>query len=216
MNSIRVLLAEDHALVRAGICKLLEDIEDIKVVAQAADGREALELIAEHQPDIAVLDITMKGMNGLEAAARVNREFPQVRIIMLSMHSSEEYVLQALRLGASAYLIKDADFAELETAIREVAAGKPYLSPAVSKHVVDDYMRRLSGETDPLESLTKRQREILLLIAQGHNTQQMADKLFISVKTVETHRAQLMERLRIHDVAGLVRYAIRIGLIPPP
>jgi DNA-binding NarL/FixJ family response regulator len=213
MKSIRVLLAEDHALVRAGMCALLESLENIEVVAQASDGHEACALIEEHLPDIAVLDISMPGMNGLEATARILRTHPEVRVMILSMFSSEEYVLQALRLGASGYLIKDSGLSELELAIRAVAAGETYLSPAVSKHVTD-YVRRVGGP-DPLESLTPRQREILQLIAEGKNTQQMADKLFISTKTVESHRVLLMEKLNIHDVAGLIRFAIRAGIVPP-
>jgi DNA-binding NarL/FixJ family response regulator len=215
MNAIRMLLAEDHTIVRAGIRALLQNLEGIEVVAEAGDGREAIRLIETHQPDIVLMDIGMAGLNGLEATARIAKEFPDVRVIILSMYASEEYVLQALRAGAVGYLLKDADMAELEIAIRAVAREETYLSPAVSKHVVADYVRRVGGEPSSLERLTRRQREILQLIAEGHSTQEIAQMLSISVKTVETHRSQLMERLDIHDVASLVRYAIRMGLITP-
>ncbi|HMD87668.1 MAG TPA: response regulator transcription factor [Anaerolineaceae bacterium] len=222
MSSIRVLLADDHNLVRAGIRSLIQELTGIEVIAEASDGREALSLIEIHRPDVVLMDIAMAGLNGLEATARVVRDFPEVRVIMLSMHANEEYVWQALRFGASGYLLKDAGTAELELAIKAVARGETYLSPPISKQVIDDYIQRVSGQPDsekiaaaPADRLTQRQREILQLIAEGHTTQAIAQKLNISVKTVETHRMQLMERLDIHEIAGLVRYAIRIGLIRP-
>jgi len=215
MKPIRVLLADDHTLVRAGIRSLLENMEGIEVIAEAGDGRDALRLVRAHRPDVVLMDIAMPGLNGLEAAARIAKKFPNVRVIILSMHVNEEYVLQALRAGAAGYMVKGADAAELEIAIRAVARGETYLSPMVSKHVVTDYIQRISGETSPLELLTPRQREVLQLIAEGYSTKKIARTLKISVKTVETHRMQLMERLDIHDIAGLVRYAIRIGLVKP-
>src|SRR4030067_346794 len=215
MKPIRVLLADDHTLVRAGIRSLLENMEGIEVIAEAGDGREALRLVRTHRPDVVLMDIAMPGLNGLEAAARIAKKFPNVRVIILSMHVNEEYVLQALRAGAAGYMVKGADAAELEIAIRAVARGETYLSPMVSKHVVTDYIQRISGETSPLELLTQRQREVLQLIAEGYSTKKIARTLKISVKTVETHRMQLMERLDIHDIAGLVRYAIRVGLVKP-
>lgn len=217
MNEIRVLLADDHALVRAGIRALLESLEGIRVLGEADDGREALHLVEVHRPDLVLMDIAMSGLNGLEATKRINRDYPHTRIIILSMHANEEYVLQSLRAGAHGYLLKDAGTAELEIAIKAVAGGETYLSPPVSKHVISDYVRRVSGgeqeSSSPLDRLTLRQREILQLIAEGQTTQEIAQMLSIGVKTVETHRMQLMERLDIHDVAGLVRYAIRVGLI---
>lgn len=213
MNPIRLLLAEDHTIVRAGIRALLQNLEGLEVVGEAGDGREALRMVETHHPDIVLMDIGMAGLNGLEATARISKEYPHVRVIILSMYASEEYVLQALRAGAVGYLLKDAGITELELAIRSVARDETYLSPAVSKHVVADYVRRVGGEPSSLERLTRRQREILQLIAEGHSTQEIAQMLSISVKTVETHRSQLMERLDIHDVASLVRYAIRMGLI---
>jgi DNA-binding NarL/FixJ family response regulator len=208
---------DDHGLVRAGIRALLESLDGIQVLEEADDGREALRLIELHRPDIVLMDIAMSGLNGLEATKRVNRDFPETRVIILSMHANEEYVLQSLRAGAAGYLLKDAGTVELEIAIKAVAGGETYLSPPVSKHVISDYVRRMSaGEQETpstLDRLTLRQREILQLIAEGQTTQEIARLLNIGVKTVETHRMQLMERLDIHDVAGLVRYAIRVGLI---
>lgn len=213
MSTIRVLLADDHALVRAGFRALLEGLPGIQVVGEAGNGREALNLIQQTRPDVVLMDIAMSGLNGLEATARATRDNPHVRVIILSMHANEEYVLQALRAGAAGYLIKDADLAELELAVRAVARGETYLSPAVSKHVIAEYLRRTAGEPSPLSLLTPRQREILQLIAEGLTTKEIAHTLGISVKTVETHRAALMERLDIHDVPGLVRFAVRTGLV---
>jgi DNA-binding NarL/FixJ family response regulator len=208
---------DDHGLVRAGIRALLESLDGIQVLEEADDGREALRLIELHRPDIVLMDIAMSGLNGLEATKRIHRDFPNTQVIILSMHANEEYVLQSLRAGAAGYLLKDAGTVELEIAIKAVAGGETYLSPPVSKHVISDYVRRMSaGEQDTqstLDRLTLRQREILQLIAEGQTTQEIARLLNIGVKTVETHRMQLMERLDIHDVAGLVRYAIRVGLI---
>lgn len=213
MKKIRVLLAEDFTLVRAGIRSLLESLSDIEVVAEAGDGREALQLAKRHRPDVVLMDIAMAGMNGLEAAARIMKDSPEIRVMILSMHANEEYVWQALRAGVAGYLLKGASPAELELAVKAVARGAIYLTPAVSKQVVASYIQRVGGGAGVLEQLTPRQREILQLIAEGRTTKAIGDILSISVKTVETHRAQLMERLDIHDVAGLVRYAIRVGLI---
>jgi DNA-binding NarL/FixJ family response regulator len=213
MRTARVLLADDHALVRAGFRSLLETIPGVQVVADADNGHDALRLIEEHRPHIAIMDISMPGLNGLEATARISAEFPSVRVIILSMHANEEYVLRALQAGASGYLLKDADPAELELAVAAVARGDTYLSPPVSRHVIDDYVRRVSDQRGPLDSLSPRQREVLQLIAEGNTTRQMAQLLGVSVKTVETHRAQLMERLDIHDIAGLVRFAVRTGVV---
>jgi DNA-binding NarL/FixJ family response regulator len=210
---IEVVLAEDHALVRAGFRSLLAGIAGVVVVAEAGDGPDALAAIAAHQPDVAVLDITMPGLSGIQVIAQARLDHPKTRIVVLSMHDNEEYVRQALRAGAAGYLLKDSSPVELELCIRAVARGGSYLSPAVSRHVVSDYLRRAS-EDGPSDGLTQRQREILQLIAEGRTNQEIASFLGLSVKTVETHRAQLMSRLDIHDVAGLVRYAIRSGLIP--
>jgi DNA-binding NarL/FixJ family response regulator len=215
MKSIRVLVADDHALVRAGFRSLLEKMDGVEVVGEAGDGREALKLIETLSPNVVMMDIAMSGLNGLEAAARAAKEFPAARIIILSMHANEEYVLQALRSGAAGYLLKESVATELELAIRAVYEGRTYLSPAISRAVVDQYLQKGVEARSPAASLTPRQREILQLIAEGKTTKEIAFLLNLSPKTVETHRAMLMQRLQIHDLAGLVRYAIRIGLVPP-
>lgn len=215
MKPIRVLLADDHTLVRAGFRSLLQSLAGIEVIAEADDGRQALRLIETHQPDVVLMDIAMPGLNGLEATIQVAQKFPYVHVIILSMHESEEYVLRALQAGATGYLLKDADTAELELAVKSVARGDTYLSPPVSKQVVSDYVQRAGGALSPLERLTPRQREVLQLIAEGQTTKEIAHTLGLSVKTVESYRAQLKERLDIRDVAGLVRYAIRTGLVSP-
>ncbi|MEJ2208863.1 MAG: response regulator transcription factor [Anaerolineae bacterium] len=215
MTSIRVLLADDHMLVRAGFRALIETLPGIEVVAEANNGREALELIARHQPHVVLMDIAMPGLNGLEAVGRVSEEYPHVRAIILSMHANDEYVLRALRAGAAGYLLKDALPDELEMAIRAVAAGESYLSPVVSKHVAEYVRRTAKGESHALDRLTPRQREVLQLIAEGHTTQSIAHLLNLSTKTIETHRMNLMRTLDIHDIAGLVRYAIQQGVISP-
>jgi len=210
---IRILLAEDHALVRAGIRSLLASVPDLAVVGEAGDGREALAILERIPADVVILDITMPGMNGLEAASRIAERWPATKVIILSMHSNEEYVSRALRAGAAGYLLKDAGTSELEAAIRAVVRGQTFLSAAVSRRpAAGDGVTK--GPT-PLEALTPRQREVLQLIAEGHSTKGTAAVLGLSVKTVETHRTQLMQRLAIHDVAGLVRYAMRAGLINP-
>ncbi|MDB5306449.1 MAG: LuxR family transcriptional regulator [Gemmataceae bacterium] len=215
MRPIRVLLADDHDLFRAGLRALLEDLGGFEVVAEAGDGREALRLVGEHRPDVVLMDLMMPGLNGLDATARVAREFPGVRVLVLSMNAAEEFVLPAVRAGASGYVLKNARPAELEQAIRAVARGETYLTPAVSGHLIDDYRRRTAGEADSLDKLTPRQREVLQLVAEGHSTKEIARRLGVSVKTVETYRSQLMDALDIHDIAGLTRYAIRKGLVSP-
>jgi len=214
MASLRVLLVDDHALVRAGIRSLLRDIEGIEVVGEAAAGAEALAIAGRERPDAVLLDLAMKGMGGLETAARFRELHPGVKVLILSMHASEEYVLQALRAGVVAYLIKDSATAELELALRSVVRGETYLSPAISRQVVEGYVQRVgAGAGD--DPLTPRQREVLKRVAEGRSTKEIAFDLGLSVKTIETHRAQIMERLGIRDVAGLVRYAMRTGLVPP-
>jgi DNA-binding NarL/FixJ family response regulator len=211
--ALRVLVADDHALFRAGIRKLLQSFAGIEVVGEAADGHEAVHLSATQRPDVLLMDIGMPGLNGVEAAARLTREGARPRVIILSMHTGENHVLRAIRAGAAGYLLKDADPAQLEAAVRAVARGEIYLSPAVSRYVVEDYVRRAGGDRSPLDRLTSRQREVLQLIAEGNTTKAIATRLGLSMKTVETHRAQLMERLEARDVAALVRLAIRVGLV---
>jgi len=213
VKPIRVLLADDHTLVRSGIRALLERVPEVQIVAEANDGQEALRLIKGHQPDVALIDIVMPRLNGLEVAARVAKDFPNVRVIILSMYASEEYVWQALSAGAAGYLLKGANTADLEQAVKAVERGETYLSPPISKQVIKDYVQRAGGEGTLFERLTPRQREVLQLIAEGYTAKAIAQMLKVSVKTIETHRAQLMDRLGIYDVAGLVRYAIRIKLV---
>lgn len=212
----RIVLADDHALVRQGFRSLLSTIADFEVVGEAANGREALELIRALAPEVALLDITMPELNGLDATARALRAQPRLKVIIVSMHAAEAYVLEALRAGAAGYLLKDADAGELERAIRAVARGERYLTPSVSHHVIEQFMRAERGESArEAEALSPRQREVLQLIAEGKSTREIAERLHLSVKTIETHRAQLMQRLEIFDVAGLTRHALRIGLIDP-
>jgi DNA-binding NarL/FixJ family response regulator len=213
VSVIRVVLADDHTLVRAGIRALLEKLRGVEVVGEADNGREALELIKKSAPSLILLDISMAGLGGLEALPRIVKDFPAVKVLILSGHANEEYVLRALRCGAAGYLVKEAAAEELELAIKAVTQGKTYLSPSVSRTVVESYLQRAAGEEGPIEQLTTRQREVLQLIAEGKNTKEVAGILDISVKTVEAHRLQLMARLNIHDVPGLVRYAIRSGLV---
>jgi len=210
---MRILLADDHTLVRAGIRALVETIGGATVVAETGDGREALDLIERHRPDIALLDISMPGLNGLEVAQRVRRASATTRVVVLSMHANEGYVAQALKAGVSGYLLKDAATAELALALAAVSRGDTYLSPAISRQVVERFLQGGEPATSPLAVLSDRQREILQLIAEGRSTKEIASDLGLSAKTVETHRAQLMERLGIRDVPGLVRLAIREGLV---
>jgi NarL family two-component system response regulator LiaR len=213
--SVRILLADDHTLVRAGIRALLDATDGVSVVAESGDGREALELIVKHRPDVALLDIAMPGMSGLEVARRCAQESPRTKVIILSMHADATHVRQAMRAGVAGYLVKGAAVTELPVAIHSVMRGETYLTPQVSKTVVDGFLREDAGEAGPLEGLTDRQREILQLVAEGQSTKEIARTLDLSVKTVETHRARIMERLGIRDLPGLVRFAIRSGLVSP-
>ena len=213
MNTTRILLADDHTLVRAGIRALLEKLPDVTVVGEANDGREALALLPQARPHVLLTDIAMHGLGGLALTAQVVREHPEVKVLILSMHANEEYVIQALQSGAVGYLLKDAVATELELALAALARGETYLSPAISRRVLDAYLARTTGGSTAAHPLTPRQRETLRHIAEGKNTKEIAHELGVSVKTVETHRAQLMERLGIHEVAGLVKYALHMGII---
>jgi DNA-binding NarL/FixJ family response regulator len=211
---ISVALAEDHALVREGIARLVSELAGIELVGIASDGHGAVRIVRETRPDVLLLDITMPGLGGLGVLARVVAEYPSTHVIMLSMHDNEEYVGQALKAGADGYLLKDSDLDELGVAIRAVVRGGSYLTPAVSRHVIRDYTHGGPRTDAPFERLTPRQMEIAQLVAEGHRNAEIAAILGVSIKTVETHRTQLMARLDVHDVAGLVRYAIRVGLVP--
>jgi DNA-binding NarL/FixJ family response regulator len=214
-HSIRVLLAEDHELVRAGIRSLLEEMPGVEVVGEANNGREALELVRSELPNLVLMDIAMPGSGGLETLPRITKNFPDTKVVMLSAFGTEEYVNRAFRSGASGYMLKYAATVELEMMIRSVAQGKTYLSPSVSRVIIDRYFGRTDCELSPLKELSARQREILQMIAKGRNTKEIAGTLDISVKTVEAHRLQLMARLDIRSVAGLVRYAVRNGMVEP-
>lgn len=224
---IRIALVDDHALVRAGLRALLDRLQGVEVVGEASDGREALKLIETTTPDIVLMDLSMRGLGGIEATSRVAQIAPATRVIVVSMHTDPQSVLGAIEAGAAGYMSKDAGLGELDLAIRSVSRGGTFLSPTISRHVLDDYRRRLADGDVPAEAerqpgaserallarLTPRQREVLQLLAEGASSRKMARVLGVSIKTIETHRAQLMQRLAIHDVAGLVRFAIRAGIV---
>jgi DNA-binding NarL/FixJ family response regulator len=212
---VRVLLADDHAIVRRGLRSLLETEAGLTVVAEAAEGLEALRLCAEHHPDIAIVDVGMPKLNGIEVAARAQKLERPPRVIMLSMHADESYILRALAAGARAYLLKDATDEDLLPAIRSVAAGKPFFSPTVTAVLVEDYMRQLQarGLTDSYHLLTDREKEVLQLLAEGRSNKEVATLLDLGVSTVETHRANLMQKLNLHNTAEIVLYAVRKRII---
>ena len=211
---IRVFLADDHPIVRAGIREALKEIPGVEVVGEASDGREALDQVKIALPDVVFMDISMPGLNGLEATERIIKALPEVRVIILSRHENEEYYWRALRVGASGYLLKNAVIAELRTALQRVAGGEIYLSREISTRLRDKLPSlQTTPAPSPVEQLTERQREILQLIAEGQTTKEIALNLKLSAKTVEYHRMQLMQRLNIHDIPGLVRFAVRTGLV---
>ena len=212
-TKVRIVLVDDHKLVRAGIRALLQQVEGLEVIGEADDGRDGVEVAERLQPDVVLMDISMKGLNGIDAAAQLRRRNPGVKIVMLSMHAAEEQVARSLHAGANGYVVKDGAVEELESAIDAVQRGETYVSPVVSRSVVDRLLRTAPGTPTPLSLLTPRQKEILPLIAEGRSTKEIAHLLTLSIKTVETHRAQLMQRVGIRDVPGLVRYALRAGLI---
>lgn len=220
VKKLRVLLADDHALFRAGLRLLLRDVAHVLIVGEASDGREVLHLLKTVRPDVILMDVAMPGLNGLEATARVKRGFPHIRVLILSMYATPDYVVRALRAGASGYLLKDAAPTELALAIQAVARGEMYCSAAVSKTVITDYLHRLKSESKDADrntdaQLTSRQRELLQLIAEGRTSKEIAALLQLSTNTVATHRKQLMGRLGVRDVAGLVRAAFRLGVVSP-
>jgi two-component system response regulator NreC len=217
LDKIRVLLAEDHTIVRQGLRSILDGREGIQVVGEAKDGREAVEKAQQLQPDIVLMDLSMPLLSGLEATRQIKSQCPQIEVLVLTMHADEEYVFQILQAGASGYLLKQSAVGELVTAIQVVCEGNSYLSPAISRKIVDEYVRqaREQGKVDPYEQLTDREREVLHLIAEGHSTQEIAELLFISPKTVRGHRSSLTEKLGLHSNAELTRYAIRKGIVAP-
>jgi two-component system response regulator NreC len=212
---LRVLLADDHAIVRRGLRSLLEAEPDLTVVAEAADGLEAVRLCEEHEPDVVILDVGMPKLNGIEVAARTQKLKRPPHVIILSMHADESYIMRALSAGARAYLLKDATDEDLVPAVRTVAGGKPYFSPAVSAVLVEDYVRQLQtrGLQDSYHLLTDREKEVLHLLAEGRSNKEVATILNLGLSTVETHRANLMQKLNLHNTAEIVLYAVRKGII---
>jgi len=210
---LNVVLADDHALVRAGIRMLLEAMPEVTVLGEAADGAGVIDMVERLRPNLVLMDIAMPGLNGLEATARISRQWPAIRVLVLSMHQEEQYVRQALKMGASGYLLKDSATAELARAMQAMARGETYLSPGASKGVLTDYVQRLRSDDATEVHLTPRQRQVLQLVAEGYSTKEVARRLDLAVKTVETHRTLLMKQLGVHEVAGLVRYALRAGII---
>jgi two-component system response regulator NreC len=215
MSTIRILLADDHVVMRRGIRALLERRPEFQVVAEAGDGREALQLTEVHSPHVVVADIAMPNLNGIEAARQIAQRWPQTAIVILSMHSDESYVLRALKAGARGYLLKDSPESDLIQAILAVHAGKAFFSPSISKLLVEDYMRQLQqrGSDDSYELLTSREREVLQLLAEGKSNKDVAAMLNLSLHTVETHRSNILQKLNLHGTPELILYAIRKGVI---
>jgi two-component system response regulator NreC len=215
MPKLRIVLADDHTLVRHGLRKVLQDQSDWEVVGEANDGREAVRLVQELKPDVAILDIAMPRLNGIEATRQIARRFPDVQVLVLSMHADEPYVTQVLRAGASGYLLKDSADTDLIRAVAAVSQKKSFFSPAVAKVMLDDYVRQLAdrGITDRYDTLTGREREVFQLIAEGKSNKDVADLLSLSPNTVETHRAHIMDKLDVHNAAEIVLYAVRKGVI---
>ncbi|MBC8471039.1 MAG: response regulator transcription factor [Planctomycetes bacterium] len=211
--SISILIAEDHAIVREGLRSLIEKQPDMEIVCEAEDGRTAVQRVREFLPDLVIMDITMPNLNGVEATRQIINEFPQVKVIALSIHSNRRFVADMLGAGATGYILKECLFDELVQAIQAVAAGESYLSARIMGIVVEDYIKRLTTVADsPLSSLTSREREVLQLIAEGNTTKQIALELHVSTKTIEANRRQIMEKLDVHSIAELTKYAIREGL----
>ena len=213
MIATTILIAEDHTLVRAGIRALLEKLDDLQVIGDVSDGLEAVQFCAQHPPDVLLMDISMPGLNGLEATQRIMAAQPAIRILILSMYANEAYMNQAMASGAAGYLLKGATTDEFKLAITTVRKGDTYLTPAMTKYLLDCRRQGVDPEDGPLAKRSSRQREVLQLIAEGHSAKEIAARLDLSVRTVETHRAQPMGKLDIHDVAGLVRLAVRTGLV---
>ncbi len=213
MCAVRIVIADDHTIVRGGIRLLLESQEGVEVIGEAANGHEALELTRAFHPDVLVADIAMPGLNGLDLVKCMKQDLSQTRAVILSMHNDQEYVRRAMEAGARGYVLKGSNIEELSMAVQAVMRGEVFLSPAITQPLVDSLLDRSGNRTAPGGELTPRQREVLCLIAEGETTKAVANRLGISAKTVEAHRSQLMERLQIYEVAGLVRYAIRTGLV---
>jgi two-component system, NarL family, response regulator NreC len=215
MSRVRILLADDHTLVRQGLRKVLEERTDWEVVAEASNGRDAVRLAEQHKPDVAIVDVAMPLLNGIETTRQITRRVPGTRVLVLSMHADEAYVTQILQAGATGYLLKDSADVDLMQAVSAVAIGKSFFSPAIARVMLDDYVRQLAdkGITDRYEALSEREREIFQLIAEGKTNKEIAALLSVSPSTVETHRAHIMEKLDLHSAAEIVLYAVRRGVI---
>jgi two-component system response regulator NreC len=216
MDKIRVLLADDHTLIRSGIATLLQSSKDIQIVGEAEDGDEAIRKTGELQPDVVVIDLSMPKLSGIEATKILKRKYPDTQVLVLTMHENEEYVFQILKSGASGYVLKSAGKEELSAAIRAASKGEKFFSPRISQLMAEGYVRRVDQESGGAQQadvpLTRREREILALVVRGMTNQQIAEQLYISPRTVDTHRTNIMQKLDIHDVANLVRYAMEHGL----
>jgi DNA-binding NarL/FixJ family response regulator len=213
--AVTIILADDHHMMRQGLRMLLEAEEDFRVVAEAGDGLEAAQLAERFTPDVIIVDVMIPGLNGLEVTRQVGKRSPHTRVIMLSMYSNEAYVLEALRNGAAGYVLKEASATDLIRAVREVIAGRRYLSPPLSEHAIEAYVQKAQDDLlDPYETLTTREREVLQLAAEGRTNADIAAALCVSPRTVETHRAHLMHKLGLHSQADLIRYALRRGILP--
>jgi two-component system response regulator NreC len=214
MKKIKILIADDHDVVRSGLKMLFHSAGDFSVVAEASNGNDAITLVAKHKPSVAILDISMPGKNGIEATGVIKREHPSTKVLILTIHENEEYVYQMVRAGANGYVLKDAGKKELFAAVRAVAAGERFFSPGISKIIIEEFIRRAQAENVPssLSPLTKRETQILSYIALGLKNPEIAEKLFLSVRTIDTHRTNIMYKLNIHNTAQLVRYAIEHGL----
>jgi len=214
MGKIKVLIADDHTILRQGIKALLDNQSGIEVIAEAKDGREALTLIERLLPDVILMDIAMPGLNGLEATRRIKKKFPKIKVLVLTMYTNEEYVFQILQAGANGYLVKETAFQDLISAIKAVYRDEAFMSPSISKKVISRYTQRVRETNDTAcDILTTREREILQLIAEGSSSKKIAEALFISPKTVETHRTHIMDKLNIHNRTDLIKYAIRKGIV---
>jgi len=214
MGKIKVLIADDHTILRQGIKALLDNQAEIEVIGEAKDGREALTLIERLLPDVVLMDIAMPGLNGLEATRRIKKKFPEIKVLVLTMYTNEEYVFQILNAGANGYLVKETAFQDLISAIKAVYRDEAFMSPSISKKVINRYTQRVRDANDTTSDiLTTREREILQLIAEGSSSKKIAEALFISPKTVETHRTHIMDKLNIHNRTDLIKYAIRTGIV---
>lgn len=211
----RIVIAEDHRILREGLRSLLSSNPDFKVVAEAADGLDAIRCVGEHKPDLVLMDLSMPKMDGLDAIGEVKSRCPGTKLIVLTVHKAEEYIFESLKAGADGYLLKDATYEELTLAIKNVLDGKPYLSPGISGKLVDGYLkgRKMSASVSRTDVLTKRERQILKLIAEGHKNREIADYLCISIKTVEKHRANLMKKLNLHNASAITAYALEKGML---